>query len=75
LSALPDSAKLKKLLHAAFADWVDLVFVPSPKRFVIYADHDEHVTFYANTRSNLNRVAEALSSQRFEKIAGYTRQL
>jgi hypothetical protein len=28
--------------------------------FVIYADHDEYATFYANTRSNLNRVADAL---------------
>jgi hypothetical protein len=30
---------------------------------VIYADHDEYTTFYANTRSNLNRVVEALVAQ------------
>jgi hypothetical protein len=42
---------------------------------VIYADHDEYATFYANTRSNLNRISEALTLQGFEKIAEYTRSL
>jgi hypothetical protein len=67
--------EIEELLHAAFADWADFLFVPSPKPFVIYADHDEYATFYANTRSNLNRIIEALSSQGFEQIAEYTRQL
>jgi len=67
--------EIEELLQAAFADWVDFLFVPSPKPFVIYADHDEYATFYANTRSNLNRISEALSLQGFEKIAEYTRPL
>jgi len=67
--------EIGELLHAAFADWVDFLFVPSPKPFVIYADHDEYATFYANTRSNLNRIAKVLSSQGFQEIAEYTRQL
>lgn len=61
--------------HAALSDWVDFVFVPTPKTFVIYADHDEYTTFYANTRSNLNRVAEPLLTQGFEEISGYQRRL
>jgi hypothetical protein len=64
-----------ELLHTAFTDWFDFFFVPTPKPFVIYADHDEYTTFYANTRSNLNRVVEALSAQGFEKVAEYSRQL
>lgn len=67
--------EIEELLQAAFADWVDFLFVPSPKPFVIYADHDEYTTFYANNRSNLNRIREALSSQGFEEIAEYTRRL
>jgi len=67
--------EIGELLHAAFADWVDFLFVPSPKPFVIYADHDEYTTFYANTRSNLNRIVQPLLSQGFDVIAEYARQL
>jgi hypothetical protein len=63
------------LLEAALSDWVDFLFVPTPKPFVIYADHDEYITFYANTKSNLNRVAQALSVQAVEKVPGWKRDL
>lgn len=66
--------EIKGLLYAAFADWLDFLFVPSPKPFVVYADHDEFATFYANTRSNLNHITEALSSQGFEPVTEYTRR-
>jgi hypothetical protein len=66
--------EVTELLHAAFADWLDFLFVPTPKPFVIYADHDEYATFYANTRSNLNRVVEALSEAGFEKVLDYERR-
>ena len=64
----------EELLHAAFSDTMDFLFVPTPKPFVIYADHDEFTTFYANTRSNLNRVSDALLTQGFEEVSGYQRQ-
>jgi hypothetical protein len=54
---------------------VDFLFIPTPKPFVIFADHDEYTTFYANTRSNLNRVAEPLSTLRVEEVLGYQRRL
>ena len=66
---------VEELLHTAFTDWFDFLFVPTPKPFVIYADHDEYTTFYANTRSSLTRVVEALSAQGCEEVSGYTRQL
>jgi hypothetical protein len=67
--------EVEESLYAVFTDWFDFLFVPTPTPFVIYADHDEYTTFYANTRSNLNRIAKALSAKGFEEIAEYRRQL
>ncbi len=63
------------VLEAALGDSVDFLFIPTPKPLVIYADHDEYTTFYANSKSNLNRVAKALCAKRFEKVPGYERVL
>jgi hypothetical protein len=68
-------AELAALLEAAFADPLDFVFTPAPKPFVIFADHDEYTTFFANTRSNLNSVVTALSAQGFKEIRDYERRL
>jgi hypothetical protein len=57
-----------KLLHAALADWTDFIFVTTPKSFVIYADHDERLTVFGHTRSNVNRVATPLSNRGFETV-------
>lgn len=67
--------EVEALLEAALSDWVDFSFLPTPKPFVIYADHDEFTTFYANTKSNLNRVVGALSAKGFEKVLNYERVL
>ena len=61
------------LLLAAFSDPVDFWFVPAPKSFAIYADHDEFTTFCAVTKSNLNGVVLALSEAGFERV-DYTRR-
>ena len=66
-------AELHPLLTAAFGDWVDFLFIPSPKPFVLYADHDEYTIFYANTRSNLNTVVAALTTHGFQAISNYIR--
>jgi hypothetical protein len=66
--------EIRELLHAAVSDVMDFLFVPSPKPFVIYADHHNYATFYANTRSNLSRVTDALLTQGFEEVSGYTRR-
>jgi hypothetical protein len=67
--------EVEELLEAALGDWVDFIFVPTPKPFVIYADHDEYTTFYANSKSNLNGVVEALSANGFKLVADYERML
>ena len=69
------SEEVAELLETALSDWIDFIFVPTPKPFVIYADHDEYVTFYANTKSNLNSVVHALSGQGFKRVEGYERRL
>ena len=67
--------EVQELLQAVLADWIDFAFVPAPKPFVIYADHDEYTTLYANTKSKLNVVADRLMSQGFERIKEYERNL
>lgn len=68
------SSEAKELLQAALSDWVDFLFLPTPKPFVIYADHDEYITFYANTKSNLNRVVQPLAAKKFTAIPNYSRR-
>ncbi|HTI70095.1 MAG TPA: hypothetical protein VMF06_09020 [Candidatus Limnocylindria bacterium] len=55
---------VQTLLKAMLADWTDFLFVPKPKPFVIYSDHDEFTTFFAASKSNLNR-GETVVSGRF----------
>ena len=61
------------LLQASFADWVDFLFVPSPDRFVLYADHDEWTTVFAANEVDLASMKSALHGGGFEMITGYTR--
>jgi len=67
--------EITDLLEAALEDWIDFIFVPTPKPFVIYADHDEYTTFYANTKSNLNLIAEALAARGYKQVENYLRTL
>jgi hypothetical protein len=69
------SREASELLEAALSDWVDFLFLPAPKSFVIYADHDECTTFYANTKSNLNRVSQPLLENDFAIIPNFKRRL
>jgi hypothetical protein len=76
LSVIAEGQKeVAALLQAGLSDWIEFIFVPDPKPFVIYAGHDEFTTFYANSRSNLNRVIKVLSGQGFEAVLDYERQL
>jgi hypothetical protein len=65
--------EVQPLLTAVLADWIDFVFIPAPKPFIIHADHDEYATFYANTKGNLNKVADSLTAKGFAEIPDYTR--
>ena len=63
------------LLFAAFWDGYDFIFVPAPKPFVFYADHDGWITFYANTKSNLNQIIEPLAAKGYKMIQNWQQEL
>ena len=73
LSAVRD--EVQKLLAAAFIDSSDFIFIPTPKPFVFYADHDSWITFYANTKSNLNHIIEPLASHGYKLVQNWQREL
>jgi hypothetical protein len=64
---------LYNLLIAAFWDGPDFICIPTPKPFVFYADHDNWITFYANTKSNLNSVIEPLASNGYKLVQDWQR--
>jgi hypothetical protein len=68
------ATEARELLHAVLSEWIDLFFVPTPKRFVIYADHDEFITFLAHRKGQLSRVVEALNGAKFRAVE-YVRKL
>lgn len=70
----PTGEDAKALLKAALADWLDFAFIPRPKTFVIFADHDEFTTFFAASQSNLNKVVAPLLATGFE-AAKFRREL
>jgi len=67
--------EVNDLLVAAFMDGPDFIFVPTPKPFAFYADHDEWITFYAHTKSHLNHVVEPLASYGYKLIRHWQREL
>lgn len=67
--------EIAPLLEATLSDWINFLFVPVPSPFAIYADHDEYTTFFANSRSNLNRVITPLIEQGFRAIPDYMRNV
>src|SRR5262245_40761002 len=60
--------EVETLLRATLADGIDFLFIPSPKRFAIYVDHDEYTTFYANTKGNLSKIVTVLREKGFTKV-------
>jgi hypothetical protein len=62
------------LLAAALMDGPDFVFIPTPKPFVCYADHDQWITFYSNSKSQLNHVIEPLASRGYKLIQDWQRE-
>ena len=75
-SIVADSIEeIHTLLMTAFWDGVDFICVPTPKPFVFYADHHNWITFFANTKSNLNRVVTPLVSNGYKLVQNWHREL
>jgi len=72
LSASGDEVPV--LLSATLVDGPDFVLIPNPKPFVCYADHDQWITFFANSKSNLNHIIEPLASRGYKLIQDWERK-
>lgn len=72
MAETPD--EVQALLVSALQGAMDFIFIPTPKPFVWYADHDDYITFFANSKSNLNKVALPLLNAGFETV-DYIREL
>lgn len=66
-------AELAFLLTAVFGDGPDFIFVPTPKPFVFYSDHDDWITFFANTKSNLNGIIGPLEALGIRLVSNWQR--
>lgn len=67
--------EIEAILVAAFMDGLDFIFVPAPKPFVVYADHDNWITFYANSKSHLNHIISPLASNGYKLVQNWQRDL
>jgi hypothetical protein len=66
--------EIAALLEAAWADSLDFHFTPTPKRFHLFADHDEYTTVFGATKGHVAKLATALTSAGFSRVDGYERQ-
>jgi hypothetical protein len=62
------AAEAGELLRSVLSEWIDFVFVPTPERFVVYADHDEYITFLARGKGGSSEVVEALTAAGFRAV-------
>lgn len=62
------------LLEAPLGDSVDFYFTPTPKRYYLFADHDEYAVIYGATKGHVGRVATALVQAGFSRVEGYVRR-
>lgn len=66
--------EIAALLEAAWGDWLDFYFTPSPKRFHLFADHDEYTTVFGATKGQVSKLATALISAGLSRVDGYERE-
>jgi len=63
------------LLTAALGDAVDFYSLPDPKRFLLFADHDEYTTLFAARKGTLSRLAGTLAAGRVAEVSDYVRRV
>ena len=65
--------EVQDLLQAALTDSIDFLFMPTPRHLVIYADHDEYITFFGAKKSHLSGVKEFMQASGIREIENYRR--
>ena len=66
-----EAGEAESLLTAALQDWTDFWFVPIPGGFLLYGDHDEYSTIFAQRKDPVDRAALALRGAGFDEVEGY----
>ena len=62
------ASEARELLQAVLSEWIGFLFILTPKQFVIYADHDEYITFLAHRKGQLTAIIEALTAAKFRAV-------
>jgi|GEM_PF-1566230 len=65
-------SEVAELLECVLGQWTDFAFVPSPKEFVIYADHDEYTTIFAANAESLSSLRSDMEYKGFKIVADWT---
>jgi hypothetical protein len=60
-----------ELLECVLGQWTDFAFIPSPKEFVIYADHDEYTTIFTASDETLNSLRSTMKLEGFKEVEGW----
>ena len=68
-----NSSEIAPLLRAALSCSIDFAFVTTPKTFALYADHDEYLTFYSNSKSGLSAVIQPIKDAGFILVKDWNR--
>jgi hypothetical protein len=63
-----DPSETTTLLECVLGQWIDFAFIPSPKNFVIYADHDEYTTVFTANAELLASVHSNMTFQGFKAV-------
>jgi hypothetical protein len=63
-----DASEAPTLLECVLGQWIDFAFIPSPKKFVIYADHDEYTTVFTVNGELLASLRWEMTLQGFKAV-------
>jgi hypothetical protein len=60
-------AEACELLECVLGQWTDFAFIPVPKNFAIYADHDEYTTIFTASGEALSLVRSNMKLEAFKE--------
>jgi hypothetical protein len=66
-----NASEAATLLESVLGQWIDFAFIPSPKEFAIYADHDEFTTIFTASKELLNSLRSDLKLQGFKEVENW----
>ena len=60
------------LLECILGQWADFAFLPTPREFVIYADHDEFTTVFTKSTEKLSSLRKHMKAEGFREVRDWT---